>query len=254
MKLTQPLIKLESKTSSVYELERYFDVGSLEELIVALRKYSRDQYFEYEIILSPEYIAREDSRRTVLLRSDRLNPVDPFGVMQRDSNHLDALYPKIREGLALSEMEIIKVIENLPIDLARDYLQFRLKNIDTEKIRKSLLSETPTDKKEDIEVLRYKGLTLTGANVEYLSTPIEIRAQLREILRVFLKNPNTLLTYDDFTDVLTDIFDPNKPSSNQRENLSKYISRLHTTLRSADAVGKRCIFNEHKEGWLLRID
>ncbi|HKU18007.1 MAG TPA: hypothetical protein VJP80_01925 [Candidatus Saccharimonadales bacterium] len=85
---------VENKVLSKAQLDRYFDVTSLEALIFDLRQYGRRGYFGYEITLSPEYLDWERARHDVVLNLDALKPPRLFGVSQQTHIRLVCQSPR----------------------------------------------------------------------------------------------------------------------------------------------------------------
>lgn len=254
MKLSPLLYGLENKVVSTHELQRYFDVSSLDELILTLRQYARENYFSFEVTLSSEYLKWEDSHKKVLFLTDILKPIDPFGSLQRSTYRLDFLYPKIKSKVALSDTDIIAVVKGLPSDMATQYLRFKLSNINRTKLREIIAAQPKephsTEKDEEYETLTYGRLAAMGAEITYMDKPVHMGFQQRQVVRVFLKKPEKLRTKDVFT-TNRDIF-PQTSYPDVVKTLGKLVPEVHRILRKA--VGEKCIFNTPKEGWSLKIE
>jgi hypothetical protein len=239
---------VKSKLLSKRELDRYFTKGSLDELIFTLREYARRGYLDFEVILSPDYFKWEQAHRDVMLNADALLPIEPFFVAQRTTH---GLYPpdKAKSASPLSRAEINNVIGKLPNDMAERYLQFKLTDVDREKLR-SIVAPRPVVKDEDSEPLEYAGLRIDGIDVTYLGEPIRLAYKERHLLRVFLEKEGGLVYPDDLLrdpEIISDTKDYKDP----RARVSKLVSAVR--LKLVEKVHQPCIINENKEGWKLVI-
>lgn len=77
--------------------------------------------------------------------------------------------------------------------------------------------------------------------VRYKSDVLPMRAQLRDICILFIKNPRQLITSDDIYDTLE------KPLS--KTTIAKYVSELHKLLR--EKYGHEVITNDKNNGWMF---
>jgi len=187
MKMNSIPYGVKNKLLSKRELDRYFTPGSLDELIFTLREYARIGYLRFEVILSSDYFKWEQAHRDVMLNADALLPIDPFFVAQKSTHGLYPPHDKAKSESPLSRAEINNVISKLPNDMAEKYLQFKLTDVDREKLR-SIVAARPIVKDEDSEPLEYAGLRIYDTEVTYLDEPIKLAYKERHVLRVFMEN------------------------------------------------------------------
>lgn len=245
--LAVPPSKIQNRAVTKYELERYFHASSVESLIAVLRECELIRLFSFDILISTEYIDQEESKHRIVAPAE-------FGVDLGYANpyKLYDLSNKIKNGNALNEIEIKRVIVELRQETLGKYLRFRLYNIDYQELRSHVRPKSRViNKDEDYEYITYNGLTARGARITYHGTPVHLAFQHRQVVRTFLKRPDTLLAPDIFMDD-PDIFDPDKYYNNARDTLSKLIPAVHKKLR--EVIGKECVFNEPNEGWRLKIE
>jgi hypothetical protein len=254
MKLFKVPYGQQNKDLSKRELDRYFNVISLEDLVFTLYQFATRGYFKYEVTLSSEYLDWEEAHTHAMLDTSPLKPTDPFGALRQPKHHLAILGREVKTDVPLSAAEISEVIRVLPTDMAERYLRFKLINIDQKKLRDVVAAQSElihsADKDEDYTTLKYHGLVADGAEITYLGDPIQMGFQQRQLLRAFLERPEALLAPDVFTDN-PEIFNPKKLYPKINQTLSKLISEVHRILQGA--IGEECIFNTPSEGWSLRI-
>lgn len=244
--LSVPPSKIQNRVVSKYELERYFGTGSIDNLILALRQGKRDGYFNFEITVSPEYLAWEKDHQKLMLREDVLRPIYP-----NFSLHVYRLYlpeSKIKNKTPLSDEEIRGVIRELPQDMAEKYMRFKLRNIDYNKLREIV---KPKERKASkyYEKLEYNGLVDDGTATTYLGQPVYLSSQHRRVLRMFMGQPNKLIYRETFID------DPEilpKEYDDVYKTLGKLIPAVHKELRTV--IRQRCILSTPTEGWTLKIE
>ncbi|HKU18006.1 MAG TPA: hypothetical protein VJP80_01920 [Candidatus Saccharimonadales bacterium] len=119
-----------------------------------------------------------------------------------------------------------------------------------EKLREALAGQQKKAPARTSETLRYNGLVIKGTEVTYLGQPIYLGFQQLQVLRVFMKKPEVLRTKEVFKED-PDVF-AGDDYSDVDETLGKLVPALHAKLRKV--IGKKCIYNVPKNGWLLRID
>lgn len=251
--LAVPPSKILNKAASIYELERYFGSDSVGSLIVALRQGAQADLFSFDITISAEYIDWAEAQRKASF------PIDPNLLMGADLGYammtpykLYDMSEKIKNGKPLSENEVRRAITELPNDIAERYLRFTIRDLDYKKVREVAKPQARhTNKDDEYDRLEYNGLVAKGARVTYLDEPIHLGFQHRQVVRAFLKRPDTFLTPDIFMED-PDIFSPNKDYADIRETLGKLIPAVHKRLQKA--VGRQCIINEPNEGWRLKIE
>jgi len=245
---------LEKKVVAKYELDPYFNVISLEDLVFTLYQFAMNGYLKYEVTLSREYLAWEEARVHAMLDTSPLKPTDPFdGALRRRKYHLAILGREIKTDTPLRAMEISEVIRVLPNDLAEQFLRFKLSEIDQKKLREIVAVRPSTPRRgprvDNYYTVGYKGLVISGADVTYKNKPIALSRQKRELLRVLLIKPEVTLS----SDVLTEnpeIFNPKKTYDRPHQTLSQLIFETHKILKQT--VGE-CIFNKPSVGWYLKI-
>ena len=245
--LAAPPTKIQNKTLSKYELDRYFQTDSVESLIVTLKKGEFAGLFNFDVYLSAEYLGWVKDKHKLL------NP-PTFGTDLGFAKpyKLYDLSDKIQNGEPLSEADIARVVAELPQEIAERYLRFRLRNIDYEELRSSVTTKNSRAHKDEYsEHVKYKGLAVVGARVTYLGTPVHLSFQHRQVVRVFLQHPDAIVAPDIFISD-PDIFNPNKDYDDARETLGKLIPAVHKKLKAV--IGEKCIFNEPNEGWRLNIE
>jgi hypothetical protein len=242
---------VENKVLTKTQLNPYFNAASLEALIFDLREYGRNGYFEFEITLSPEYLDWERAHHDIMLNLDALKPPDGLlGVFQTNPYALTVPDSKIKNKTPLLRNEVNEVVRRLPNDMAEKYLRFKLMRLDRDKIRKALASQPKNTRTSAGETLKYNGLVIKGTEVSYLGQPIYLSFQQLQALRVFMKKPEILRTKDIFKED-PDVF-TGEDYHNIDETLGKLVPAMHAKLKKV--IGKKCIYNVPKNGWLLRID
>jgi hypothetical protein len=243
--LAVPPSKIQNKALPRYELGRYFDVGSAESLILALRQGQSSGYFTFDVTLSPEFFVHQKDKYDLMSgKTESFTPLAPLGM---------ATYGmKSYSKNPLSNAEVRDIVRDFSNDDIEQYLRFTLRHIDYKKLRKAVRPKMKqVDKDEDYDTLSYNGLVAKGAEISYLRKPIYMSFQQRQVVRAFLKRPEKLLSPDMFIDD-PDIFDPKKHYNDVRATLSKLIPEVHKKLQKA--VVRQCIFNEPNEGWRLKIE
>ena len=252
-KLTRAPRGLEKKVVPKSELDPYFSVISLEDLVFTLHQFAQDSYFKYDVMLSNEYHAWEEARTHAMLDTSPLKPTDPFGALRRRKYRLAILDREIKTNTPLTAAETSTVIGTLPTDLAEQFLRFRLSEIDQKRLRE-VVAARPGSLRRGAKIDNYyvvgnKGLIVGIADVTYKRKLIDLTKQQRELLRVFVDRPGVKLSYDVFYDN-PEVYKPGKTHKNPHETVSKLISKTHTILKQT--VGE-CIFNKQEEGWYLKI-
>ena len=86
-----PPTRLVNKFVLKRELDPYFAVDTLEQLIMVLRKLKRQGYLNFDVQIKSDYFAWQRSRTDLKLQADILNHPDPFGMMYRDEYGLGGL-------------------------------------------------------------------------------------------------------------------------------------------------------------------
>ncbi len=102
-------------------------------------------------------------------------------------------------------------------------------------------------KKPEIEL--GKLVAYTDGTIYYDGENLDLRAQLKDLCRLFMQNVGRLVLVDDIKDVL---INADKREDTANTTLSKYVSELHTILTKK--YKKVVIFNQKKEGWVFSPD
>ena len=252
-KLVRPPRGLEKKVVAKYELDPFFDVISLEDLVYTLYEFARDGYFKYEVMLSSEYLEWEEARTHAMLDTSPLKPIDPFGALRQQKYRPAILDHEIKTDTPLRAAEVSMVIRTLPAELAEQFLRFKLSEIDQKRLREIVAARPDASRRgakvDNYFTFKHKGLVVSDTDTSYKGKSIPLARKQRELLKVFVSRPEVLLTTDDFTDI-PEIFDPKKTYDHPHETISKLISKTHQIVRPT--VGE-CILNKPGEGWYLKI-
>lgn len=239
---------LENRVVSEDELRRYLNTESLNDLLLTLRYLEREGYFNAEVMLSAKYRSWARDRHRLLLQADALNPPDPFGVMRQ------AIYGLSVECEApLTRAEVNEVIRALSNDMAERYLQFKLSNINQEKLLDYVemgVKSRGADKDEFYGRVEYRGLVVNGPKVTFNGEPIKMGLQHRQALRIFIDKEGRVCSYEDFTDDSAGIF-TRKSYPNLKHTVRNLIYELRKALEAA--TEKVVIENSNSDGWCLNI-
>jgi len=248
--LAVPPSKIQNKALSRYGLEKYFGAGTVELLLLTLRYARQASFLNFDVTIDPEYLVWQEGRLRVAIREgDNSRPHYPFSFLLPDTSGLAWLSTKIRDNTPLTEQEIARAIYESPSDVAERYLRFTLRDIDQKELRK--IVKQPKRRASVYGDYEYNGLSIRGVEVAYQGKPIYMSPQQREVLRIFLQEPEVLRTKDVFTEN-ADIFNPRKNYKDALITLGKLIPQVHKVLR--DVIGEQCIINTPKEGWTLKIE
>jgi hypothetical protein len=256
LKIVLPPRSIEGKLKSFYELKQYFGVSSADELLLALRALRREGLFDFEVLISKEYLKWEDAHLTLQLRADVLKPVNQFGMLQIISKYKMALlYPKIKAKQALTESEINDSLQKLPPDMVGKYFQFKITSIDWVNLGIYATSNMlKTRQKKTFSCLpptEYKGLKYEDSQIFYLGEVIPMRKQFKNVLRVLIDKEGSTCWPSDFYNTRAEIF-PHSNYDDDDGNLRKYISGAHNKLRAV-VKNKEFIKNVSEAGWKLII-
>jgi hypothetical protein len=254
-KLTRVPRGLEKKVVAKHELDPFFKVISLEDLVYTLYEFARTGYLKYEITLSGEYLEWEEARIRAMLDTRPLKLVDPFGTLRQRKYYLAILGREIKTDIPLSAAEISEVIRVLPTDLAEQFLRFRLSKIDQKKLREVIAARPAISKRtpriDNHYTVGIKELVISGGEVTYKRKPVPMNRRQKEFLRMFLEKPEaTLLSPDRFINN-PEIFKPDKTYDYPAVTLSKLVSETRQILKQT--VGE-CIFRDANGDWYLRIE
>lgn len=167
--------------------------------------------------------------------------------------------------LVLSTQESDKpvaVIENIAYDrsmsglYADDAQPFVDLKITDQQLLRSLelasrASEPLTD--EDPEEYTYNGLrACRDGSVTYNGVRIGFTPQQADVMRVFLRRPEELRTFDDFIDPQANVFSGSKTEAAKLKALRKLIPATRKTLEAA-INQQGCISNTPNQGWTLTV-
>lgn len=245
--LAMPPSKIQNKAVSKHELVKYFGNGSISSLILALRQGRYDGYFNFDVTVDSEYLVEQENQRKVLLRIGGNYQPHELGIMLPDTSGLGFLSTKISSNTPLTEQEITRAITESASGILDEYMRFTLRDVDYKKLRETV---KPAKRRTEFGDYKYKGLAISGANVTYQGRPIYMSFQQREVLRIFLEKPETLITRDVLRED-GDIFGKSR-YSDVDVTLGKLIPAVHKKLQQV--IGAKCIFNTPKEGWTFKIE
>ncbi|MCA9332131.1 hypothetical protein KC968_04305 [Candidatus Saccharibacteria bacterium] len=240
--------KIQNKAVSKYELDRYFQTNSIEQLVDILQQGERAGLFSFDVTISAEYLDWREARRKLLYPPELgidlgfAQPV-PYGLYELSS--------KIKNAKPLNRMELKRVVTNIPHNTLEQYLRFRLYGIDYKKLHNEVNSKIHhTDKDEDYDKLEYNGLMAMGAEITYLNEPIYMSFQHRQVVRLLLSKNGKLCTKDEFTENV-DIF-TGDDYHDINATLRKLISAVRLELKTV--IKNDCIKAIPEEGWYLALD
>lgn len=242
--------KLENKALRKLDLEIYVGAYSMDNLRRLLNLYSRQGYFKLEVSLSSEYFKMQQDHRDVQLRADVLEHFDPFGTSRRDPYGLET-----KADTLLSEKQIIEVVDKLPQNLVEQYLNFKLSEINLDKLNEYIKAH-PMSVRHPAMFKGYKlyshdGLIATDIDLTYLGEPFKMNPQYERVLLILLRNYDNWCDIDDFTEPVDGIF-RDKSRKDIDASVRKTISAMHIQLRKV--VGYDCVLNKATEGrWKLKL-
>ena len=101
------------------------------------------------------------------------------------------------------------------------------------------------DLKADITIGKLSAYN--DGTIRYGKNILEMRNQLKDLCRLFMRNPNRLLTIDDIKD---EIIKADRRTLTSFATIAKYVSELHNLLKIH--FGKDVIFNQKEEGWYFK--
>jgi len=101
------------------------------------------------------------------------------------------------------------------------------------------------DLKADITICKLSAYN--DGTIRYGENILEMRNQLKDLCRLFMRNPNRLLTIDDIKD---EIIRADRRTLTSFATIAKYVSELHNLLKIQ--FGKDVIFNQKEEGWYFK--
>lgn len=89
----------------------------------------------------------------------------------------------------------------------------------------------------------------SDGTIRYKGTILTLRGQLKDLCRMFMRNPKRLLTRDDIKE---NIIDANKRKTVSKTTISKYVSELRNSLKVH--FKKDVIYSQKDEGWYFDPD
>lgn len=243
-----PPTKLVNTYVSWQMLSPYFKVGSIEDLVIELRKLRSESLLYFDIRINAEYFEWQ-RKRIDLKQSGDIGSDLGFGALHKDEFGLGRILTGVDVSKPLNEFVAIDVITRLPTEVASKYIEFRLYDLDRSKLKHLVVNTRK--RKQAYGAVTYKGLTISDAQVTYHGEPIHLGFREQEALRTFLERPEILIPSSTFTSN-PDIFSPNKTYPNRHKTCSQLISDLR--LKLIPVIDQRCIYNQPSEGWRFRID
>jgi len=235
------------------DLIEYLDRWQSNELrLLSIKKpadSSQQQKFLYEALVGAYKLTPGDELRLTLDDIYESPRTDIFGtpfwelvLSMQFSEHPKANITHI--GYDRSEDGLYK-------DDAQPYVDFKITN---QELLRSLglasKSSEPLDN-EDPREYSYNGLlACRDGSITYRGVKIPFTQQQTDVMRVLMRRPEELRTYEDFTDPHANIFG-NKPLTDERVTLSKLVSATRKKLDNA--VGQNCVTNTASQGWTLKI-
>lgn len=89
-------------------------------------------------------------------------------------------------------------------------------------------------------------ISYNDGTIRFKDKNIDIRPRLKDLCRIFMRNPDKLITLDTIRE---ELIDQKKREGTPNATLAKYVSDLHLTLQKH--YKKEVIFNQRKEGWMF---
>ena len=86
----------------------------------------------------------------------------------------------------------------------------------------------------------------TDGSITFKDEDIILRAQLRDLLRLFISNPNKIMTFDDIKDT---IIKSENRGKTKNSNISKYVNELESELKKY--TNNIIIKNENETGYKI---
>lgn len=259
------LIKYKNKGEYAWQITHVDVLRATDELELYIEKWGRD-HLRLLNITKPLAAARQlemlDQALVVAYRSDpnkqlRITLENIYGVSNSDI--YGTTYWELILSLALSEKPKARIIYiGYDRSMSGVYEEGAQPYADIEILDQNLLrsfelrsrgADALTD--EDPEEPRYNGLLIArDSAVSYNGAKLVLTRQEVDVLRVLMRRPEELMTYDDFTDPSSNVF-TGRALPDVHTTLSKLVSATRKKLDSA--VGQNCISNTAKQGWTLKI-
>lgn len=86
----------------------------------------------------------------------------------------------------------------------------------------------------------------SNGSIRYKDKMVELRPQMKDLCRLFMRNQGTVLTHDDIRNT---IVDSTKRGATPYTTIAKYVSELHGVLKIH--FGRDVITNQNKDGWVF---
>lgn len=149
---------------------------------------------------------------------------------------IDYAYIKITEKLINGNIQKIEIVKPLEINLTKEIM---LKNKKTKE---------PNDYQKTKKIEKeFNGLSYwTDGSITFKDEDIILRAQLRDLLRLFISNPNKIMTFDDIKDT---IIKSENRGKTKNSNISKYVNELERELKKY--TNNIIIKNENETGYKI---
>lgn len=211
---------------------------------------------------SDEKVPTIEARNKLMLRLEKLRVIDikdepEYKIGSGTNFNIEILQPKFNQlynlyqnTLNTGPTELTKIVEEWAYQRSGD-AQLSLKVWELTKLSKAP-KETPSlfnkkhlytpDLKPQIEVGPLAAYS--DGTIRYQGEIIELRNQLKDLCRLFMENPDRVLTSDDMKEhlIATD-----KRKNTSRSTIAKYVSELRNSLKIH--FKKDVIFNQKEEGW-----
>ena len=88
----------------------------------------------------------------------------------------------------------------------------------------------------------------SDGTIRYKDIILDLRNQLKDLCRLFMRNPKRLLTIDDIRE---EIINADKREATPNSTIAKYVSELRNSLQIH--FKKDVIFNQKEEGWYFKL-
>ncbi|HUD03118.1 MAG TPA: helix-turn-helix domain-containing protein [Candidatus Paceibacterota bacterium] len=106
--------------------------------------------------------------------------------------------------------------------------------------------ESVVELKPEIEVGSL--VAYSDGSIRYKGKMVELRPQMKDLCRLFMRNQGTVLTHDDIRNA---IVDSTKRGATPYTTIAKYVSELHGVLKVH--FDRDVITNQNKDGWVFSI-
>lgn len=134
---------------------------------------------------------------------------------------------------------------------AQPYVDFKITSQELLRTLELAAKSSEPLSDEDPQEYYYNGLlACRDGSITYKGVKIPFTRQQADVMRVFMRRPEELRTYDDFTDPHANIFG-GKTLTDAHITLSKLVSATRKKLDAA--VDQGCITNSPTQGWTLKI-